>query len=159
MDLKELITKTEVQRSAVLELIQKAETTEECFTELAVERFLKGFLFDLKAMAKKPDASENTLPIQNVSKRFKITAVRHDEMDAFGAYACTSIDSEDGGLVLLNVEGSIETCIEHDIEPKQIIIETLMHEFGHALEEWYECDFDEDRMDRIIDSYRRKNGW
>ncbi len=97
--------------------------------------------------------------LQNVTNRFKITAVRHDDMDAFGAYASSSIESEEGGVVLLNVEGTIGTCMEHEIEPKQMIIETLMHEFGHALEEWYKCDFDEDRIERIIESYRRKNGW
>jgi len=66
MDLKELITKTEGQRNTVLEVIQKAETTEEVFREIVVERFLKGFLFDLKALAKKSGASENTLPIDGV---------------------------------------------------------------------------------------------
>lgn len=52
MDLKNLIEKTEIQRKTILELIKKAETKEEVLTEMAVERFLKGFLTDLKNVDK-----------------------------------------------------------------------------------------------------------
>ena len=52
MNLQELIIKTEIQRKTVLGLIQKAETADEVSTAMAVERFLKGFLFDLKQLTK-----------------------------------------------------------------------------------------------------------
>jgi len=132
------------------------EEGETIYIEEILEKYKVSILSSEKAKA---ETSSSGLNIPFVTNRFKITAVRHDDMDAFGAYASSSIESEEGGLVLLNVEGTIGTCMEHDIEPKQMIIEMLMHEFGHALEEWYECDFDEDRIERIIESYRRKNGW
>jgi len=71
MDLNELIIKTETQRNTVLELIQDPKkTVDELDKEMAVERFLKGFLDDLKACAsQKPDTSESALPISDVVKR------------------------------------------------------------------------------------------
>jgi hypothetical protein len=37
-----------------------------------------------------------------------------------------------------------------------MFIETIMHEIGHALEEFYNLEFDEDRIDRITETYRDK---
>jgi hypothetical protein len=31
-----------------------------------------------------------------------------------------------------------------------------MHEIGHALEEFYDLEFDEERIERITESYRAK---
>lgn len=88
-------------------------------------------------------------------KTFKITALRDDEIEAFGAYLSPSIKRSDG-IVLLNIEALVELSIEYDVDLKELIVETLMHEIGHALEEWYDLSFDEDRIDRIINSFRDK---
>ena len=37
-----------------------------------------------------------------------------------------------------------------------MFVETIMHEVGHALEEFYDLEFDEDRIERIVESYRAK---
>ena len=87
---------------------------------------------------------------------FKITVFKDDEMDGFGAYASTSIKRKDGAIVLLNVDANLVTGLEHNISFKEMVVETLMHEVGHALEEWFDLDFDEERIDRITESYREK---
>ncbi len=86
---------------------------------------------------------------------FKIVVLKDDEIDAFGAYASTSV-KEGKAIVLLNVEANLGCSIENDISFKEMMVETLMHEVGHALEEWFDLEFDEDRIDRITESYREK---
>ena len=86
---------------------------------------------------------------------FKIVVLKNDEIDAFGAYASKSV-KEGKAIVLLNVEANLSTSIEHKIPLKEMFVETLMHEVGHALEEWFDLEFDEDRIDRITESYRAK---
>jgi predicted Zn-dependent protease with MMP-like domain len=59
--------------------------------------------------------------------------------------------------VLFNLEASLAASIENkDISFKEIFVETIMHEVGHALEEFYNLGFDEERIDRITESYRAK---
>jgi hypothetical protein len=88
---------------------------------------------------------------------FKISVQRDDTIEAFGAYYESSIKDKEGGLVLLNVEACLAAGkVEEDLSVKEMILETLMHEVGHALEEWYDLNFDEDRIEKIIDSYRIK---
>jgi hypothetical protein len=38
-------------------------------------------------------------------------------------------------------------------EKKRMVIETLMHEFGHALEEYMDLEFDEGWIDQATESY------
>lgn len=92
----------------------------------------------------------------NKENRFKIVVLKDDEIDGFGAYAATSV-KEGKAIVLLNIEANLCVSIEHKIPFKELLVETLMHEVGHALEEWYDLEFDEDRIDRITESYRKKH--
>ena len=91
-----------------------------------------------------------------MKNNFKIQVIQNDELDAFGAYASTSI-KKGLGIVLFNLEANLETSLEHkDISFKEMFVETIMHEVGHALEEFYYLNFSEERIDKIIDSYREK---
>jgi len=93
---------------------------------------------------------------KNNKTKFKIKVFKNDEIDAFGAYASPSIKKNDFGIVLFNVEANLITSLEEDITFKEMFIETIMHEVGHALEEFYDLEFNEERIDNIIDSYRNK---
>ncbi len=77
-------------------------------------------------------------------------------MDAFGAYAASSIHNPDGGIILLNVEGTFAAAIHHDLNFKNLLVETLTHEIAHAVEDSLGLEFDEDRVERIVNSYREK---
>lgn len=95
--------------------------------------------------------------INLVENNFKIQVLKNDEIDAFGAYASPSIKKNDFGIVLFNLEANLITSIEEkDISFKEMFVETIMHEIGHALEEFYDLEFDEDRIERITESYREK---
>ena len=93
----------------------------------------------------------------STESNFKIKVFKDDEIEAFGAYASSSIKNNAFGVVLFNLEANLATSIEEkDISFKEMFVETIMHEVGHALEEFYDLEFDEDRIDRITDSYREK---
>lgn len=92
-----------------------------------------------------------------MENNFKIQVVKNDEIDVFGAYASPSIKKNDFGVILFNMEANLITSLEHkEISFKEMFVETIMHEVGHALEEFYDLEFDEDRIDRIVESYRAK---
>lgn len=87
---------------------------------------------------------------------FKVQIIKNDEVDGFGAYASKSIING-LGIVLFNLEANLGASIDHkDISFKEMFVETIMHEVGHALEEFYNLEFDEERIERITDSYRDK---
>lgn len=91
---------------------------------------------------------------------FKITVIRADNINGFAAYLSPSILDENGeGLVLLNVEGTIGAAIEHDIPAREILLEFLMHEFGHAMQDWMGLNMDEETVDKIIEGYKEKYNW
>ena len=78
MDLNELIIKTETQRNTVIELIQDPKkTVDELDKEMAVERFLKGFLDDLKRLRESQNSStsKSALPISDVGGTFTTRAI------------------------------------------------------------------------------------
>lgn len=98
----------------------------------------------------------------------KLTVLRNDSMPAFGAFmACNCADPacHKQGTVLLNLEAIFGEMQFEDGTPapsispsecKELLIETLMHEFGHALEQYFQSEFSEELMERITESYRAK---
>jgi hypothetical protein len=69
MDLNELIEKTKQQRDTVIALMQDPKkTVDELDKEMAVERFLKGFLDDLNRVreSQNTSTSDEALPIGDV---------------------------------------------------------------------------------------------
>ena len=92
----------------------------------------------------------------------KIEVKKYDGLGALGAFAKGSV--KDGNAIiiidtqtifkdgeLIYDDGSKVDLSTQD--RKKILIETLMHEFGHALEEFFETEFDEDFIEQITLSY------
>ena len=92
----------------------------------------------------------------------KIEVKKYDGLGAFGAFAKGSV--KDGNAIILIDTQTIfkdgeliyDDGSKVDLstqDRKKILIETLMHEFGHALEEFFETEFDEDFIEQITLSY------
>lgn len=77
----------------------------------------------------------------------KIKVYREDGIPAFGAWCSGSLKADDG-TILLNVEACLVELADEDGKPiecnrARVVIESLMHEFGHALEEALGIEHDE----------------
>lgn len=94
--------------------------------------------------------------LDNRKKNFKIKVYKNDEIDGFATYASPSIKKNEFGVVVFNLEASLGICLEENISFKEMFVETIMHEIGHALEEFYDLEFNEERIEKITDSYRQK---
>ena len=107
-------------------------------------------------------------------QNLKLKVARADGLPGFAAYlqgtvleqGSTTIGLEPNqALVLLDIEAVFDdnAVIQEDGSPipprtaeerKRELVEHLMHEFGHALEEFLGLEFDEDDMDRIVARYQ-----
>lgn len=86
------------------------------------------------------------------SKKMEIW--KDDECEGFAAFCAGS--STDRPMIVLNVGSTLLAAIENNIDPKELIIENLMHEFGHFIEELMKKEFDEELIEKCIQSYRDK---
>lgn len=81
---------------------------------------------------------------------------KDDEIPAFAGFAYHP-DQGDERLVLLNVFASFMAARDAGESVKEIMVESLMHEFGHILEEWFGLEFSEERIEAIVQSYQQAN--
>lgn len=83
--------------------------------------------------------------------QLSIRIFRDDNLQGFAAYHAQ--DESETKTILMNVYATFATSVENDIDAKEFIIQNLMHEFGHALEEYYQKEFDEDFIEKAVQSY------
>lgn len=109
-----------------------------------------------------------------MERTLKVKIARADGLPGFAAYlsgtvshagACTVDLTPNQALILLDVEASFDdNCIVSDSGPvtrtpeecRRGLIESLMHEFGHSLEEFFDLEFDDDWVEKVVLSYRPK---
>lgn len=80
-----------------------------------------------------------------------IKIYRDDNIEGFAAYCAQ--DKNETKTILMNVYATFAASVENDIDAKEFIIQNLMHEFGHALEEYYNKNFDEDFIEKAVQTY------
>ena len=87
----------------------------------------------------------------------KIRVVRDDGIPAFGAWVSGSL-AEERGLVLLNVEACLGELSDEDgkkveLNRARVVVETLMHEFGHAVEEALGLEHDDALVEEATNGF------
>jgi len=105
-----------------------------------------------KAMAEEENCNEPT----SLNFSMEIRLERHDEIPAFGAFLRCEEQHDKSPVIYLNVQ----TCMIPELESetgtiismsrddrKRLIIESLMHEFGHALESHFRIPVNEDAIE------------
>lgn len=91
---------------------------------------------------------------------FKVKIIKCSHMPAFGAWCAESLKKKDG-TVLLNVEACLGNMVDENgkkvvlskRDTQRLIITTLMHEFGHALEEYFKIKHSELRVRRATHKF------
>lgn len=58
----------------------------------------------------------------------------------------------------MNIEATFQASAENELNAKEFLIENIMHEVGHSLEEYFGVEFNEERIENIIEKYRLKYG-
>jgi len=96
---------------------------------------------------------------KETKQRLEIEIRKTDDLEeGFAAYLVGSVKDKKP-IILLNVFTTFATSIGEGLttaDTKQIIIESIMHEFGHAMEEFFDKEFDEEFIERAILTYREK---
>lgn len=88
-----------------------------------------------------------------MKKLIKIEIQKADGMqEGFAAYRVSPAISKER-VVLLNVYATLLSSLENELDPKELILENLMHEFGHAMQEFLDLEFSEEIIEKIIKSY------
>ena len=103
-----------------------------------------------------------TTPQASKANPSLIRVWRDDTIPAFGGWAAGSL--KDGQpTILLNVGACLIGGFDEAGNPmpattedrKWLMITTLMHEFGHALQEFYDLEFTEDRIEQLATDYEK----
>ena len=81
-------------------------------------------------------------------------------MPGFAAYATNgTLKKTAKAHILLNIGGLLSAVVEKDFtktELPYIIVEALLHEFVHVVEEWCGQEFDESKVEKLIKRYKKK---
>jgi hypothetical protein len=80
---------------------------------------------------------------------------RDDTIPAFAAYIKDSVKSGIP-IVFLNISSTFICAVEENVEAKEIFITSLMHEFGHALEDFFDLPVNEEFMHRVTEKFQEE---
>jgi hypothetical protein len=85
----------------------------------------------------------------------KIQVRKSDGMQGFAAYKIGTAKQKKA-VMLMNIYASWACALEHDIPITEFLAENLMHEFGHALQDYLGMEFTESFVEKVTNSYREK---
>ncbi|MBF0270303.1 MAG: hypothetical protein HQL44_17115 [Alphaproteobacteria bacterium] len=88
--------------------------------------------------------------------KISIEVYQHDWIPGFAAFRDDGIVAEGKAHVVINVGGLLACVASGDIPAADIpymVAETLMHEIVHVLEAWADVEFNEDRVEALIEKY------
>jgi len=89
--------------------------------------------------------------------KLKVKVARCDKIPAFGAWADGSLKNGDG-VILLNVEAVFGDLVDDKgkivkCNRARVLVETLMHEFGHAVENALGIKYDDTMIENASSKY------
>lgn len=98
--------------------------------------------------------------MDNLKNDLTIEVYQQDWIPAFAAFADDySIQENAKAHVVINLGSILSTVKAGDIDKKEVpyfIAECIMHEVIHALESWADVEFNEERVEALINKY---NEW
>jgi hypothetical protein len=89
--------------------------------------------------------------------KIKIKIIRDDSIsEGFATYLSPSLKKDGEAKALLNIEATFDASVNNKLNVKEFLIENIMHEVGHSLEEYFNLEFDEGRIEKILEKYQKK---
>lgn len=86
----------------------------------------------------------------------KVRIERQDNLEGFAAYLTPSLTQDGTAIVLMNVEATFHAAAANNESPVDFMIENVMHEVGHALQEFFGKEFSEEQVEGIVEKYRER---
>ena len=87
----------------------------------------------------------------------KIEVYQQDWMPGFAAFRDDGSVMEGTAHVGLNIGALMAAVVVKDVAKEEIpylIAESIMHEVIHSLEAWAQVEFDEDKVDELLEKYK-----
>jgi hypothetical protein len=87
-----------------------------------------------------------------------VVKVVKQDLEGFGAWCAESLKENDG-TILLNLEACLGELVNEDgtqapgCNRARLVVETLMHEFGHSVEEALGLNHDEDFIEESASKF------
>ena len=99
--------------------------------------------------------------MNNPLPKFPILEVhKADGIEGFACFTSTEGEIENPAIIGLNLEALLGTVVLGDVEPAELpyfIADSIMHEVIHALEQWAKVEFNEERIEQLIEKYRKRH--
>jgi hypothetical protein len=95
----------------------------------------------------------------NMKKPLKVKVYQTDWIPGFSAFIKGSVKKNAEaiiGLNLISVLGAVELKEIDKKEVPYVVAKLIMHEVIHALEEWADVEFNEKRVEELIEEYKKE---
>jgi len=92
-----------------------------------------------------------------MKNKIKIKVYQQDWMPGFAAYVEGSV-KEKNAHILLNIGGLLGLVNDKTISADElpyIVVECLLHEFIHVIEDWTNSKFSERKVNALVKKYRK----
>ena len=100
---------------------------------------------------------ERSAPAQRKPENFRIEVYQQDWMPGFAAFLNDgSVQKKAPVHIAINVGALVAAVATKDIQNKDvpyIVAESIMHEIIHSLEAWANVEFNEERVEALIQKY------
>lgn len=97
-----------------------------------------------------------------MSKGITINVYQQDWMAGFAAFLDDGqLDKDATAHIALNIGANLLTVLRGGVSPEDLpykIAEDLMHEIIHVLEAWCKVEFNEERVEALIEKYNKSMG-
>jgi hypothetical protein len=94
-----------------------------------------------------------------MQQSISIEVYQHDWIPGFAAFADDgSLKADAKAHVVLNLGAILGTVASGDVPAADVpyfVAESIMHEVMHALEDWAGVEFNEGRVDALLEKYRQ----
>lgn len=122
------------------------------FTRDAVKTMLRNFEIKPK--------SDNEFGLNAKQDNIQIEIYQQDWSPGFASYMTDgTLNKTAKAHVMLNVGGLLSAVANKDIDKAELpyyVTELLLHEFTHVIEEWAGVEFNEEKVEALIERYKKK---
>lgn len=89
-------------------------------------------------------------------KKISVEIFRDDDVGGFACYLRPSVIVSGKAIVKLNIEATMHASVANGLNPKEFLVQNIMHEVGHAMEDFLDIELGEDTIEEMVEQYKSK---